>query len=148
MRPSLAVSHVAGLAIVIGGVSLGGCPPSDTPPAFPSDYASSYVEVRNCRRSPDHDLAYIRVLTSPEAAETYRTQTGTFAEGSVVLKEEFADPGCTDLDSFSVMVREAGAWRWQTVSSDRHVLEDGALPRCIGCHSTCDPQFELTCTLE
>lgn len=135
------------VALAVVGVLLGGCPPADTPAVFPADYAASYVEVRDCRRSPDHELAFIRVLTSPGAADTYRTQTGTFAEGAVVLKEEFADPDCTDLEGFSVMAREGGAWRWQTVTAERRVLEDGALPRCIACHSACDPQFEQTCAL-
>jgi hypothetical protein len=135
------------LFVALGGVTVLGCPPSDTPPAFPADYASQYVEVRDCRRSPEHDLAFIRVLASPDAAAIYEARSGTFPEGAVILKEEFADPGCTDLDGFAVMRREGSGWRWQSVTPERRVLEDGALPRCAGCHATCDMGFEDTCAL-
>ena len=94
-----------------------GCPaPPSVEPVFPADYASSYTEVRDCRRSPEHDLAYIRVLASEDAREVYQTRTGDFPEGAVVLKEEHADADCTDLTGWAVMRREGGDWRWQEVA--------------------------------
>lgn len=126
-----------------------GCPaPPSTTPVFPADYASSFVETRDCRRSPDHDLAFIRVLASPGAAEVYSTRVGTFDEGAVVLKEEFSDPECADLLGWTAMRRESGGWRWQEVDRDRTVVEDGAVERCASCHAACGLAplgFEGTC---
>jgi hypothetical protein len=127
---------------------LAGCPPEPAEPMFPADYEASYVEVRDCRRSPEHELAFIRILASPEAASTYQTRTGTFAEGAVVLKEEYVDDACTDLLGWTAMRREGGDWRWQEVASDRVVVEDGAIERCATCHARCvapDLGFEETC---
>lgn len=115
-----------------------GCPTPDVEPAFPEDYAATYAEVRDCRRSPEHELAFIRVLASPDAAGVYTTRTGDFPEGSVVLKEEYADPDCVDLSGFTVMQREGDDWRWQDVAVDRTVMEDGAIARCAGCHARCE----------
>lgn len=124
-----------------------GCPGPELPevePVFPADYASTYTEVRDCRRSPDHDLAYIRVLASPEALAAYTARDAAFPEGAVVLKEEFADPACADPTGWTAMRRQSagyfaagGDWQWQRVDPDRRVAEDGALPRCAGCHSAC-----------
>ena len=139
------VAQAAGL-LALSGLAVG-CPPASTAPAFPADYASSYVEVRDCRRSPEHDLAFIRILATPDAAPIYQARAGSFAEGTVILKEEYADPDCTMLEGFTVMARERGAWRWQEVTADRTVLDDGALPRCVGCHSSCEEGFEQTCAL-
>lgn len=126
---------------------LSGCPSADSEPAFPADYASRYIEVRDCRRSPEHDLAFIRVFASPDAASVYRERSGTFADGAVLVKEEFADPACTMLEGFTVMARERGGWRWQEVTADRRVLQDGELRRCIGCHDRCEAGFQQTCAM-
>jgi hypothetical protein len=132
--------HAAGgaIAAILIGLVVVGCPsPPRTEPVFPADYASSYVLVRDCRRSPDHDLAFIRVLASPDAARVYNTRTGAFPEGAVIVKEEFADRACTNLSQWSAMRRERGAWRWQEVAADRTVMEDGDIPRCASCHAAC-----------
>ena len=115
-----------------------GCPsPEPIEPVFPEDYASSYTEVRDCRRSPEHDLAYIRVFASPDARAVYETRAGDFPEGAVIVKEEHATADCDDLTGWAVMRREGADWRWQDVAPDRVVIEDGALPRCAGCHAGC-----------
>ena len=36
-------------------------------PGFPADYAATYQEVLNFRKSADHDLDWIRVLDDPVA---------------------------------------------------------------------------------
>ena len=139
-----ATSIVALLAALLSG-----CPsPEPAEPVFPADYAASFVEVRDCRRSPEHELAFIRVLASPDTAATYLSRTGTFAEGAVVLKEEYVDADCADLLGWTAMRREGDGWRWQEVASDRVVVEDGAIERCETCHARCvapDQGFEGTC---
>jgi hypothetical protein len=122
---------------------------------FPRDYASTYQEVRDCRRSPDHDLNYIRVLASPDAAEPYQGRVLPFPVGAVVLKEEYADDTCQDLDRFTVMRKEvagyapeSGDWSWQRVSRD-HEVEPTDVDRCIGCHLLCAPidGYDFTCAV-
>jgi hypothetical protein len=69
---------------------------------------------------------------------------GDRARGTVVLKEEYADPECRELSAWTVMRKEpgyppaAGDWHWQRVMADRTVTEDGHVARCIDCHRTYD----------
>lgn len=133
--------------------------PSGPSPLFPEDYASSYVEVRNCRPSGDHDLNIIRVLADPAALDPYVNRDQPIPEGAVLLKEEY-DFGETDCNApikqWTVMVRLAQGsspdtldWRWQRVDSGRQVVEQDA-PRCAACHAACNAQsggYENTCTV-
>lgn len=133
-----------------------GCGPEETPPPtslVPSDYASRFPEVRGCRMTFEHISSYgpgtpsisnIRVVTSPEAMANYRVEGRTLPVGSVVIKEEYADPTCSTIIGWTVMRKEPagydtahGDWHWQRVrASDRQVLEDGRVTRCISCHNT------------
>jgi hypothetical protein len=130
-----------------------GCNGEGEQPFFPEDYAATYQEVRDCRRSGDHDLNFIRILASPEAFEPYEGRSLPFPVGAVVLKPEYADDGCQDLVGYTVMRKEAAGfdpmssdWSWQRVSADRkpQAFEEA---RCIGCHRTCvEPSgYDLTC---
>lgn len=127
-------------------VVLGACPADDDPaaePLFPADYTATFREVRPCRRSGDHDLAYVKIWADPIAFEAYSTRTVPFPEGSIVVKEEYANDACTELDGWTVMRREAGFdpahgdWHWQRVEVGRRVSEDGRLERCQSCHADC-----------
>jgi hypothetical protein len=126
---------------------------------FPADYAESYTEVRDCRRSGEHRLNIIRVLADPDALAPYRDRDAPFPVGAVVLKEEHdpADSACEEPPTrWTVMVKLGeGAdpdrldWRWQDVDADRSVLsEDQSL--CYGCHESCgNPPdgYDGTCTV-
>ncbi|MDQ3036214.1 MAG: hypothetical protein M3Y87_27685 [Myxococcota bacterium] len=139
---------VVALATLIAATPIAGCPaPEPAEPVFPADYSASYLEVRDCRRSPEHELAYIRILASPDAATTYATREGSFGDGAVVVKEEYSDASCSDALGWTAMRREGGAWRWQEVAPDRVVMEDGAIERCVTCHARCVAPlgFENTC---
>jgi hypothetical protein len=132
---------VASLAAA-GGAGCGG----DVAPEFPASYAATYVEVRGCRPSGDHELHSVRILADPLAWPTYTRRDARFAEGAVVLKEEydFADPACAGpIVEWTVMRRLAGeasgaraGWAWQRVAADRAVISEDE-PRCIGCHLQC-----------
>lgn len=123
----------------------GGDPEPDAP--FPADYAATYVEVRDCRRSGDHDLNYIRILAEPEVAPAYLARDQPFPEGSVILKEEydFADGTCAgDITQWTVMVRQAAGsspetldWYWYKVDRDGYVVSEDT-PACYGCHAGCE----------
>lgn len=149
------------LALVLAPALLGGCPSDDEgPPAdFPADYESSYVEVRNCRASGDHDLNQIRILADPAALAPYQNRTDPFPVGAIVLKEEyeFGDATCSGpIKQWTVMRKlEPGSaddtlgWAWQRVDADRKVVEEDP-PRCIGCHQACGVPpdgYDWTCAL-
>jgi hypothetical protein len=98
--------------------------------------------MRGCRGSVDHDLAYVLVRANQSAAAVYDHGPYPFPMGAVVMKEQYADPGCTQLVGFTAMRKEApgfaptlGDWRWQRLDVDRAVVEDGVLPRCASCHA-------------
>lgn len=116
-------------------------------PLFPDDYAATYVEVRDCRRSGGaHDVNHFRVLADPTALATYNDRSGPFPEGSILLKEEydFGDSTCAgDIVRWSVMLKRAAGttpetlgWTWQRVDPVRDTIELDS-SRCIGCHEGC-----------
>ena len=148
------------IALVALGCSGGGTKPDAAPPAeFPSDYASSYTQVRTCRASSDHDLNNVRVLVDPAARPAYTMRDRPFPTGAIVLKEEydFGDTTCTGpIKQWTVMVKLADGssattldWHWQKVAADRHVITDSE-PRCYGCHMTCGVPpggYAATCSM-
>ena len=128
-------------------------------PDFPADYAASYVEVRDCRGSGDHDLNNIRILADPAALGPYQSRSAPFPVGAVVLKEEydFGDLTCAGpIKQWTVMRRlptgSAPAtldWAWQRVDVKRQVFDVDA-PRCVGCHTGCGVApdgYEGTCAV-
>jgi hypothetical protein len=131
----------------------------DADPVFPADYDATYVEVRNCRGSGDHDLNNIRILADPAALGPYEGRTDPFPEGAVVLKEEydFGDLTCEGpIKQWTVMQKlaegssdETLGWAWQRVDADRSVLDEDE-PRCIACHTSCGMPpdgYDWTCAL-
>jgi len=160
----IATRRLASLAIVL--LILVGCPADDggddeasAEPDFPADYANTYVEVRNCRGSGDHDLNNIRILAGPSALVPYQGRVEPFPVDAVVLKEEydFGDLTCEGpIKQWTVMRRLAEGsspdtldWAWQRVDLERHVVDED-LPRCINCHQGCGVApdgYEWTCAL-
>lgn len=137
---AMRAAFLAALAICACG---GG---KDETQLFRADYLSSYVQVRPCRPSPDHDLNNVRVLADPLAASAYQMRDRPFPTGAVVLKEEHDsdDINCTGPVTFwTVMVKTPDGnspsmldWHWQKVDADRTVATDNE-PRCYGCHTAC-----------
>ncbi len=133
----------------------GGSGPTEDGPAFAENYAKSYVEVRDCRPSGDHDLNNIRVLTDPTSVSVYEDRSGPFDEGAIVLKEEyeFDDAECSgSVKQWTVMRKLAKGesaetldWEWQRVDAERRVVGVNS-SRCINCHSMCDSDgYDFTC---
>jgi hypothetical protein len=152
------------LPLALALLAMSGCPADDgqddgVEPDFPADYANTYVEVRNCRGSGDHDLNNIRILASPSALEPYQGRLEPFPVDAVVLKEEydFGDFTCEGpIKQWTVMRRlpdgsspDTLDWAWQEVDLERNVVdEDGA--GCINCHQGCglEPDgYEWTCSI-
>lgn len=124
-------------------------------PSFPADYAAAYVEVRDCRKSADHELEFIRVLADPAALAAYTDRAGAFPDGSVVLKEQYdpADASCSGpITQWTVMAKRAAAsehlgWDFQRVAADRRVVESNTAS-CFGCHQGCSGMptgYDFTC---
>jgi hypothetical protein len=143
--------------LLIGLLACGDDPPPEKDPFFPADYASTYQEVRNCRRSGDHDLNMIRIVADPTSAQIYRDRNAQFPVGAIVIKEEYdmGDVDCSDeIFQFTVMQKLAGGsnadtidWKWQRVGADRKVKSEDEF-RCINCHKLCGeaPEgYEGTC---
>jgi Cytochrome P460 len=141
-------------ALVVVGVLVAGCGEEEPglEPWFPASYASSYVEVRNCRASSEHDLHKIHVLAPPASAAIYTARTDPFPVGTVLLKEEydFTDDTCAEpILEWTVMERLDTGWAFQRVNADRTVESENDT-RCIGCHQMCGVPpdgFDGTCAV-
>lgn len=143
-------------AVVLAALSACG---GDPVPAFPANYAASFVEVRDCRASADHDLMRIKVLADPSSAAAYQQRDRPFPDGGVVLKAEydFSDMDCTgDVVQWTVMeslpegsAPDTGDWHWQKVDVTRKVVSEND-ERCITCHMACGGPpdgYRGTCTV-
>jgi hypothetical protein len=107
--------------------------------------------VRDCRLSIEHDISMIRVLASPSALTTYQSRTGEFAEGALLLKEEYgsATPDCSGpILGWTVMQKLAAGsspatldFHWQEVNAQREIVSDDQA-RCISCHTGCGSSKE------
>ena len=151
-----AARSVAAFWLVCACSAAGSAPTTDTQPDFPDSYRDSFVEVRSCRPSGDHNLNNVRVLATPRAEPAYRSHAAPFSQGDVLLKEEFefGDSNCSGAPTrWTSMLRlgqkHAGVdgWRWERVDPGRDVVEiDSAA--CMGCHAACGVApdgFESTC---
>lgn len=165
---SLALTRSGGLALTrrlpcwrascwLGLCALAACS-SDEPtadagpePLFPANYAASYTLVRDCRLSIEHDISMIRVLADPLALSTYQSRAGEFAEGALLLKEEFgsAAPDCSGpILGWTLMQKLAAGsspetldFHWQKVDAQRKIVSDDQA-RCISCHTGCGSSKE------
>jgi hypothetical protein len=129
--------------------------PLGTPALFPTDYAKTYVPMRDCKLSLEHS-AQIRILVAPDAVEAYG-RSAEFAPGSIVLKEQYAyrDVGCTgEIEQYTVMRKlpvgsapDTLDWEWQEVRKNLHE-QDTNVESCVSCHSTCGKSpmgYDWTC---
>ena len=129
-------------------------------PVFPEDFEASYIEMRDCRHSHEHELRYIRVLASPTAREPYAALTPEvpYPVGATLVKLEYDDEGCETVVGYTAMRKQpegtvpAGKdWMWQKLTVDREVTEGGAPRVCIDCHREhCAPPngYDLSCAEE
>lgn len=118
----------------------------NAPVVLPADYKATFMQVRDCRPSADHDLHHIVVRVKPELAAAYNAGPYPLPAGSLVVKEEFGDQDaqCQNLLGYTVMRKEAGGyfpaggdWQYFTLDSLGAVLVGGPQPRCASCHTSC-----------
>lgn len=141
------------LPLTILAFALSTCGPEVGGPQslVPSDYATTFTEVRRCRSTVEHQpnpagdvIRNIRVWINASSAAAYVANAATLPPGTVVIKEEYGGScSSADLLAWTVMRKEAGYdpshgdWHWQRVRAPtRAVLEDGRVTRCISCHDT------------
>ena len=132
---------------------------------FPEDI-SGWQEARSCRFSHEHELAYVRVLVDAAAEAPYRELSDDFPYpvGATLVKPAYVDEDCTIVTGYTAMQKlTAGSapsgndWRWQRLTADRQIVEDGEIATCITCHQhhctepDCgytDCGYDLTCNEE
>lgn len=154
----LALSCLLGVLVALTS-ACGDDEPTGPTPAFPVDYAQSYVEVRDCRFSGEHELSPVRVFADPGSAGAYSNRDQDLAEGAVIVKAEydFSDPDCEgEVQRWTVMLRDAERsspdtldWYWQDVDERRNVVSEND-SRCVGCHTGCGaaPEgYQGTCSV-
>jgi hypothetical protein len=142
--------------VVMGAITCSGDaagPNNQAEPFFPLNFRQTYTLVRDCRFSIEHDGHNILVYTNPEAASAYLTGTYPFQQGTVIVKELYRDPNCSDLFGYAAMRKSApgtapqsGDWEWQNVGSDGKVQSGVQPSSCISCHLNCTEGRDLTCT--
>lgn len=137
----------------------GGDPdPSGPPSLVPANYKATFTEVRDCRRSGDHDFNYIKIFADPTSLDAYMTRTGNIPEGGLLLKEQYdpSDETCEGpIMQWTLMKRlpvgtdpEALDYAWQRVYDTGEVIE--RYKGCFECHTTCGVPpdgFDGTCAL-
>lgn len=155
-------------AILLAAACSSPATPEPTPdPIWPEDWASTFQQVRPCRRSIDHDLVYVTIHADAKAKPSYELRDKPFPEGATVLKVEYDDDACTELRGYTVMQRRApgydpggGDWHWQKADATRTVTIDGKsssppadpptkVDRCVKCHEACGQApdgFDWTCS--
>ncbi len=145
---------LAALAVV--PLAFAACAQVDDPyleRVLPATYKADYFEVRACRASIDHDLAYVIVRTLPELAGQYQSGPYPLPAGSLVVKEHYSDARCTQTSGWSVMRKEGpgydssgGDWQWFRLDRFRRVMEEGKVRRCSSCHTACS-EHDFLCGL-
>ncbi len=108
--------------------------------------------MRDCRPSVDHGLVRITIKVDPALAARYQAGPYPFPAGSLIVKEEFADPACTDRLGWTLMEKQPdgyddrhGDWRWQRLDAGGNLLEDGKLAGCASCHASGCRARDLAC---
>lgn len=144
--------------LLLGG-ALAACGGDDGPASLlPTSYETSFTEVRDCRRSGDHDFEYIRILADASAASVYLAREGQIPEGAMLIKEQYdaSDQECAgEIVQWTLAKRlPIGSspatldYEWQRVLADGRVDADSE--GCVNCHSDCGVPpdgFDGTCAL-
>jgi hypothetical protein len=114
---------------------------------LPSDYKATWVEVRDCESSIEHAPFYVRVRTAPDLADVYRSGPYPFPTGALIVKEQYRDARCVQLDGYTAMKRQGDGWRWYSLDMNGRVRDPGNVARCQSCHADCGKGRDGTCAL-
>ena len=130
------------LSILLFGVA--GCEVEIDPNAFfPQDYTTSMVQLGECRESTQHSNPFFLFYITATSKDAFNAGM-PLPEGTVVLKAQYNDGECTDLNRWTAMKkREAGYdaanfdWEWQNVDNNGEIAEVGKIGYCASCHKPC-----------
>ena len=140
------------MRLVVALVSIAGCSGGDPSPdaelsLVPADY-SSFSEVQGCRNSVDHELTKIRTLADPSTKNAFLGRM-PFPTGGIFIAEErdSDETTCTGpILSWAIMIKlEDGSspsthdFQWQRVRASDNQVITPSVPRCVNCHSLCEP---------
>ena len=129
-----------------------------TEAAFAADYQTTWLQTLACTPNSAHSGATIQIYLNDVAQEVWedwaeRLRAGgvaagnpvEFTEGSVLVKAQYNDPNCTDLEQWTMMTKLAsgadstqGDWRWELVAPTANGGPGRALAgnsTCFGCHT-------------
>jgi hypothetical protein len=89
-----------------------------------------------------HGDHWIAVFVTEEGAATMRRGTGVYPQGTIILKQKFADAEGTKTDLFTGMLKrekdyhpDVGDWEFFVLNSNRtRVTALGRIESCIDCH--------------
>jgi hypothetical protein len=127
-------------------------------PLFPPDFLDSYILVRDCRFSSDHNLSRVRVYVDSTGAQSYLNGNYPLPVGTVSVKTMNSGDNeqCEGaLEEYAVMVKgpsgtapSTNDWIWQSVNPDRSVRLSGTIfeGECITCHEDCTKGRDYMCT--
>lgn len=143
------------VSLLVVAAAFAACAQVDNPNAevvIPSDYKMSFAEVRNCRSSIDHDLAFVVVRVRSELAPDYNSGPYPFPQGTLVVKEQYSDSSCRNLSGYSVMRKEGagyfpagGDWQYYALDAYGGVVSNGKNARCANCHAMCGANRDRMC---
>ena len=69
--------------------------PDGEPLLFPSNFATMFQTVRDCRLSNAHDMHFISVAANVKAESLYREDHYPLPVGSILVKTLYDAPTCT-----------------------------------------------------
>ncbi len=137
----------------------------DSQTFFPDTFADTYTRVATCRPSTHPKAAYVETWLSPNGAERWAewkaaiaagaTTVEPFAEGTVLVKAQYFDSDCDDLDNYTAMKKlavgalpESDDWHWQVVGAEGATTECCENKNCWNCHASLCPDslYPFVCT--
>lgn len=137
------------LLLLVTGLGVSACGEEytyDQASFFPQDWESSYTKVVNCKKSAIHSGPYVAVWADSSGVDLYKGDDKAVAapEGTVIVKPQYSDDGCTDLTAITVMRKgspgtapEKGDWEYQNITGEGEIAEEGQVGYCINCHTGC-----------
>jgi hypothetical protein len=123
-----------------------GCEDEDDTPVslLPLSYPSGFTEVRDCRFSVEHSAVNIRILADAPGTAVFADESYPFPTGTLVVKEEYRDMACTELQGYTLMERRAegddeavDGWAWQRLDASARWTGPEDVQACTGCHRHC-----------
>lgn len=144
---ALAGARQARIALLVGVTACGSSEPSEVAAdelLLPADFPTGFEMVNSCEAMGEHGVRTVNIYVNDLAVESFRAGASPLPDGSVIVKEEFADSACTERQGWALMRREASGvdtepsvadWRWQRLDARRGATGDDL--QCKACHTAC-----------